>query len=171
MKLLLQSISLLLFLSTYSFANTIAINDDLTLLKKLVGKWRGSLEWSIDAKPEMLNLEYSIRSNGSALLEESNQGGVEMLTIFNDQNGTLQSTHYCGLMNKPIAYLKSNKNNELVFETDVQKSGLNKEEEAFVLSWKIGFIKGDENHFNYEYKVLNPDGSIVTRTALMEKVN
>jgi hypothetical protein len=73
-------------------------------------------------------------------------------------------------MNKPVAYLKSNKNNELVFETDIQKSGLNKEKEAFVISWKIGFIKGDENHFNYEYKVLNPDGSIVTRTALMKKV-
>ena len=168
MKLFLRSVLLLLFITTQAFA--FDSNEDLNQLKKLVGKWRGSLEWSIDAAPEILNLEYSVRSNGSALLEESNQGGVEMLTIFNNQNGTLQSTHYCGLMNKPIAYLKSNKNNELIFETDIQKSGLNKEEESFVISWKIGFIKGDDTHFNYEYKVLNPDGSIVTRTALMEKV-
>lgn len=168
MKLLFRSVTLsLLFLSQAFAYNS---NEDLNQLKKLVGKWRGTLEWSIDAEPEILNLEYSIRSNGSALLEESNQGGVEMLTIFNNQNGILQSTHYCALMNKPIAYIKSNKNNEFVFETDIQKSGLNKEKESFVISWKIGLIEGDENHFNYEYKVSNPDGSIVTRTAIMEKV-
>ena len=44
-----------------------------------------------ESKP--LNLEYSIRSNGSALVEESNEGGTEMMTIINLQNDKILSTH------------------------------------------------------------------------------
>ena len=168
MKLLIKSILFIFLISSNAFA--LDSNDDMDQLKKLVGKWKGTLEWSTGAEPETLNLEYSVRSNGSALLEESNQGGVEMLTIFNNQNGALQSTHYCGLMNKPISYLKSSSNNELLFETDIEKSGLDKTKESFVISWKIGFIDGDQNRFNYQYKVHTPDGTIITRTAVMEKV-
>ena len=73
-------------------------------------------------------------------------------------------------MNKPISYLKGSSNNELLFETDIQKSGLDKTKESFVISWTIGFIDGDPNKFNYQYKVHNPDGTIITRTAVMEKV-
>lgn len=155
-------------ITTNAFA--LGADDEFTKMKMLVGKWTGSLEWSIDAEPEMLNLEYSIRSNGSAILEESNQGGVEMLTIFNVQNKTLQSTHYCGLKNRPVSYLVSTNNGVMSFKTDIAKSGIDKTKESFVISWTIGFIEGEANKFNYQYKVLNPDGSIVTRNAVMQRV-
>ena len=99
---------------TNSFAYS--VDDDFKKMKNLVGKWTGTLEWSTGDQPETLNLEYSIRSNGSAILEESNQGGVEMLTIFNVQNEKLQSTHYCGLRNNPISYLQSNSNGAMIFK-------------------------------------------------------
>ena len=151
-----------------SYAST--VDDDFAKMKTLVGKWTGTLEWSTGDKPETLNLDYSIRSNGSAILEESNQGGVEMLTIFNVQNDKLQSTHYCGLRNKPVSYLVSSSNGVMKFKTDIEGSGIDISKESFVISWTIGLIEGEENKFNYEYKVHNPDGSVVTRTAVMQRM-
>ena len=90
------------------------------------------LEWSTGDQPETLNLEYSIRSNGSAILEESNQAGVEMLTIFNVQNDKLQSTHYCGLRNKPVSYLVSSSNGTMYFKTDIDGSGIDKSKESLL---------------------------------------
>lgn len=163
---------ILLFISiatgVSSYAST--IDDDFAKMKTLVGKWTGTLEWSTGDQPETLNLDYSIRSNGSAILEESNQAGVEMLTIFNVQNDKLQSTHYCGLRNKPVSYLVSSSDGIMYFKTDIDGSGIDKSKESFVISWTIGLIEGEKNKFNYEYKVHNPDGSIVTRTAVMQRV-
>ena len=83
---------------TSSFGNN--LSDDFEKLKSLEGKWQGTLERT-DGTSDNLVLNYSLTSNGSALLEESDTGGVEMLTIFNYQNEELLSTHYCALQNKP----------------------------------------------------------------------
>jgi hypothetical protein len=165
-KIILFIMSITIGVSSY--AST--VDDDFAKMKSLVGKWTGTLEWSTGDEPETLNLDYSIRSNGSAILEESNQGGVEMLTIFNVQNDKLQSTHYCGLRNKPVSYLVSSSSGIMSFKTDIDGSGIDKSKESFVISWAIGLIEGEKNKFNYEYKVHNPDGSIVTRTAVMKRV-
>lgn len=165
-KLILIFVSLLMVTNSFAYS----VDDDFKKMKNLVGKWTGTLEWSTGDQPETLNLEYSIRSNGSAILEESNQGGVEMLTIFNVQNEKLQSTHYCGLRNKPVSYLQSNSNGAMIFKTDIDKSGIDKSKESFVISWKISLDNDDKDKFYYEYKVHNPDGAIVTRTAVMKRV-
>ena len=78
--------------------------DDFAMLKTLEGKWIGTLERT-NGSSDSFNIEYSITSNGSALLEESFTGGVEMLTIFNLQNDELLLTHYCGLKNRPVSHL------------------------------------------------------------------
>ena len=74
-----KNISLLIFLIAFGLQ---AQNDETTFsqLKYLEGKWVGTIDYSNqDSKP--INLSYSIRSNGSALVEQSNEGGVEMMTI------------------------------------------------------------------------------------------
>ena len=84
----------LIFLLTMISALTInaTINsDDFDKLKRIEGKWMGMLERT-NGTSDMLYLEYSITSNGSALLEESNTGGIEMLTIFNNHNDKLLAT-------------------------------------------------------------------------------
>ena len=78
--------------------------NDFEELKKLEGKWAGTLERT-DGSSDELTLDYTVTSNGSALLEESDTGGTEMLSIFNFQNDQLLLTHYCGLQNKPIYFL------------------------------------------------------------------
>ena len=75
-------------------------------LMQLQGQWQGTLAKS-DGTSVILQLNYTSKSNGSALLEESSEDDVEMLNIFNVQEGTVVSTHYCGLMNKPVARLVS----------------------------------------------------------------
>ena len=98
-------------LAFLSFVFLNAQKDQQTFqdLKQLEGKWTGTLNLS-NGESKPINLEYSIRSNGSALLEESNEGGIEMMSIINIHKGKILSTHYCGAKNRPVAELKSNKN-------------------------------------------------------------
>ena len=151
---------------TSSFGNN--LSDDFEKLKSLEGKWQGTLERT-DGTSDNLVLNYSLTSNWSALLEESDTGGVEMLTIFNYQNEELLSTHYCALQNKPVSVLKSNTNGEYVFITDSERSGLSKDKEAFVTSWKINLMPEDSNKIQYQYTVTGPEGVVFVAKAVLTK--
>jgi len=148
-----------------TFAND--TKTEFEKLKTLEGKWVGTLERT-DGTSDFLNLEYSITSNGSALLEESNTGGIEMLSIFNTQNNQLLVTHYCGLQNKPVALLESENNGTYYFKTDHNRSGLDSSKEAFVGYWK--FVIVDDSTLQYEYNVIGPKGVAFTAKAEMKKV-
>ena len=50
----------------------LTIKTPFNQLKQLEGKWVGTINYS-NGKSKPINLQYSIRSNGSALLEESNE--------------------------------------------------------------------------------------------------
>tara|TARA_B100000768_G_C11216509_1_gene348470 strand:- start:450 stop:953 length:504 start_codon:yes stop_codon:yes gene_type:complete len=152
--------------ATFSFGST--LSEDFKKLKSLEGKWQGTLERT-DGTSDNLEITYSITSNGSALLEESNTGGVEMLSIFNFQNNELLLTHYCGLQNKPISVLKSNSSGEYVFITDSERSGLSKDKEAFVTSWKISLVPEDTNKIHYQYTVTGPEGEVFVAKAVLNK--
>ena len=151
--------------------NLYAINDpnDFEELKKLEGKWAGTLERS-SGTSDVFILDYSITSNGSALLEESNTGGVEMLTIFNFQNDELLLTHYCGLQNKPISKLTGSKKGILSFETDSKMSGLSLEKDTYVTSWEINLMPEDETKISYQYTVSGPEGVVFIATSELTKI-
>lgn len=153
--------------ATFSFGNNLP--EDFTKLKSLEGKWQGTLERT-DGTSDNLEISYSVTSNGSALLEESNTGGVEMLSIFNFQNNELLLTHYCALQNKPISVLKSNSSGEYVFITDSERSGLSTDEDAFVTSWKISLMPEDTNKIHYQYTVTGPKGEVFVAKAVLTKV-
>ena len=143
--------------------------NDFETLKQLEGKWVGTLERTNETTDSFI-LEFSISSNGSAILEESNTGGTEMLTIFNYQNDELLLTHYCGLMNKPVSKLTSNKNGKLIFKTDDEMSGLSLKKDKYVTSWEIDLVPDDENKIIYNYTVSGPDGVTTTASALMTRI-
>lgn len=164
MKNLISSL-LCLFLTAVSFANV--TETEFEKLKSLEGKWMGMLERT-DGTSDFLNVEYSITSNGSALLEESNTGGIEMLSIFNAQNNQLLVTHYCGLQNKPVAVLKSEENGAFYFTTDQDMSGLDSAKEAFVGYWKLVLV--DDETLQYEYNVIGPKGEAFTAKAELKRV-
>ena len=123
--------------------------NDFEELKKLEGKWVGTLERSNDTTDDF-TLEFSITSNGSAILEESNTGGTEMLTIFNNHNNELLLTHYCGLQNKPVSILETTNNGKFTFQTDSKRSGLSLENRN-----KVFFI-----HMNHTNMMLDPNSEL-----------
>ena len=151
---------------TSSFGNS--LSEDFEKLKSLQGKWQGTLERT-DGTSDSFELNYSVTSNGSALLEESDTGGIEMLTIFNVQNNELLSTHYCALQNKPVSVLKSATKGEFVFITDSKRSGLSTEKEAFVTSWKISLMPEDSNTIHYQYTVTGPEGVVFVATSVLKR--
>ena len=158
----------ILLLFTLVFAlNLSAANDpnEFEDLKKLEGKWVGTLERTNGTSDSFI-LDYSITSNGSALLEESNTGGVEMLTIFNFQNDELLLTHYCGLQNKPISKLSGSKKGVLSFETDSEMSGLSLEKDTYVTSWEINLMPEDDTKISYHYTVSGPNGVVFSASSV-----
>ena len=166
----MKKLILFLFTATLTVTSSFGNNfsEDFEKLKSLEGKWQGTLERT-DGTSDSFELNYSVTSNGSALLEESDTGGVEMLTIFNFQNNELLSTHYCGLQNKPVSVLKSSTKGEFVFITDSKRSGLSTEKEAFVTSWKISLMPEDSNTIHYQYTVTGPEGVVFVATSVMTR--
>ena len=158
-------------MTLFLITNTFAADDKETFkqLKQLEGKWVGTLKDS-NGGSQTLNISYSIKSNGSALLEESNEGGTEMMTIFNLHNDKILSTHYCGAMNRPVSELQDSNQGNINFITNQSKSGLDPNKEFFVGSWKFDLMPEDEDTFIYSYVILGTEGGDVTRTAEMKRV-
>ncbi len=158
-------------MTLFLITNTFAADDKETFkqLKQLEGKWVGTLKDS-NGGSQTLNISYSIKSNGSALLEESNEGGTEMMTIFNLHNDKILSTHYCGAMNRPVSELQESNQGNINFITNQSKSGLDPNKEFFVGSWKFDLMPEDEDPFIYSYVILGTEGGDVTRTAEMKRV-
>ena len=151
MKNVLTLIFLIIFTSISGQIDKKTFQD----LKQLEGKWIGILNLS-NGESKPINLEYSIRSNGSALVEESNEGGTEMMTIINLQNEEILSTHYCGAKNRPVAELKSNKNGIVKFITNHKRSGLDINKESFVGSWEFNIMPSNKDKFTYKYTSIGP---------------
>ena len=138
-------------------------------LMQLQGQWQGTLAKS-DGTSVNLQLNYTSKSNGSALLEESSEDDVEMLNIFNVQEGTVVSTHYCGLMNKPVARLVSSEGGVIKFKTDASESGLVEGKDEYVDTWSLSLMPEDANQFKYEYTVIRPDLTILSASAMVTRV-
>ena len=160
MKNIFTIVALLTFCFAISQDDRKAFQD----LKQLEGKWVGTLNLS-NGSSKSINLNYSIRSNGSALVEESNEGGVEMMTIINLQKDKILSTHYCGAMNRPVAELQSNENGVVKFLTNQTLSGLDEKKELFVGAWELNLLPDDSEKFIYKYTAVAPDGGF---TAVAE---
>ena len=144
-------------------------NETFSQLKSLEGKWVGTIEYS-NQDPKPMNLSYSIKSNGSARVEESNEGGIEMTTIFNVQKDKMLSTHYCGLQNRPVAELVSNQNGIVSLKTNQKLSNLDPTEDTFVGSWKFNLSPKTPDSFTYAYTVIGPEGEVFTAKAELSRV-
>lgn len=83
-------------------------------MTQLVGTWKGT---SNDRKgPQEAVVEYRLTSGGSALEEKLFAGTPhEMVSMYYEQNGQLQMTHYCMLGNHPHLTLKKASPKELRF--------------------------------------------------------
>ena len=169
MRQILMATTAASLLSLPSFAGDGMTEDAFAGLMQLQGQWQGTLDKS-DGTSVNLQLNYTSKSNGSALLEESSEDDVEMLNVFNVQEGTVVSTHYCGLMNKPVARLLSSEGGVIKFKTDASESGLVEGKDEYVDTWSLSLMPEDRNQFKYEYTVIRPDRTILTASAMVSRV-
>jgi len=148
-------------------------------LKKLEGEWTGTLRLTPGehlerlglSAEQSLTLNYSVRSGGTSLLEESSADGIEMVTVYNAQGNSLLSTHYCVLANRPVGTLDASVNGVLSFTTDADRSGLEKGRDEYVSSWRINLEPGNPNQFTYAYTVTKPDGSQWSARSVVSRAN
>ena len=138
-------------------------------MQNVLGKWEGTLVRS--AQEDIpITLEYKLISDGSALVEHSNENGVEMMTAFADQSGELLATHYCALGNQPKMSISGSTDSSISFTTDKKLSGLSASEESFVDTWTFSDLRKGSDRFTYTYTVSNPDKTIETNTAIMRRL-
>jgi hypothetical protein len=89
---------------------------DFDKVKKLEGHWEGTSKMGGD-KETAVNADYSITSNGSAILEKFATGTPhEMVSVYTSEGKNVTMTHYCAFGNHPKMKLKKADDNTLLFE-------------------------------------------------------
>ncbi len=137
-------------------------------MQNVIGKWEGTLVRS--AQEDIpITLEYKLISDGSALVEHSNEDGVEMMTAFADQSGELLATHYCALGNQPKMTVSDSTDSSVSFSTNRKLSGLDPANDSFVDTWTFSDLKKGAEQFTYTYTVLNSDSTVETNSAVMRR--
>jgi hypothetical protein len=84
-------------------------------IKSLAGHWEGtSTEADSKEAPQKAEADYRVTSGGSAVIETLFPGTPhEMVSVYHDQNGKLELTHYCMLGNHPNMQVKSASEKEI----------------------------------------------------------
>ena len=97
----------------------------LDQMKTLAGKWVGGTNHS-NGNEQPVTVEYKVTSGGSAVMETISPGtSHEMVSIYHDEGGKLEMTHYCMLGNHPTLELTSSDKMRFSFESSIQtKAGL-----------------------------------------------
>ena len=137
-------------------------------MQNILGKWEGTLIRS--AQEDIpISLEYKLISDGSAIVEHSNEDGIEMMTAFADQSGELLATHYCALGNQPKLTVSKSTDTSVSFSTDRKLSGLDPSQDSFVDTWTFSDLKKGTDQFTYTYTVLNSDKTVEKNSAVMRR--
>jgi hypothetical protein len=88
---------------------------ELERLKSLAGTWEGKTPMAKE-KDAMTTIQYKVTGGGSAVEETIMPGTpMEMTTVYYDEAGKLQLTHYCSLGNHPSMKLMKTEPTKLEF--------------------------------------------------------
>ena len=156
MKKLLLTLSLLLISNSYVFPS--AEHDlkpyvgsaEFERLKALTGVWKGA-SFEDDGTKLDANVEYSVTSNGSVVVEKLFTGTPhEMISVYHDKNGKLSMTHYCAIGNQPEMDLVSSNEKEMKFDFSSSNS-IDPSKENHMHSLTLGFDGNDKLVQNWKY--------------------
>ena len=143
-------------------------SDAFKQLQGVIGKWKGKFTRG-DGTVVNCESEFSLISNGSAIVERSVEDGTEMFTMYHDKNGQLTVTHYCALGNAPSFTLTKKDKHTLSFAFD-PTCGLKAGKDKFVNSWVMNYDPKKPNKLQSYYKVIDTDKSIVSSTSNLTRV-
>jgi hypothetical protein len=84
-------------------ARAVDAASDFQRIRSLVGRWRGTVEWS-GARTDRgeMDATYSETGHGTAVVENLVSDGETIMTsVYHRDGPTLRMTHYCGVGNQP----------------------------------------------------------------------
>lgn len=117
----------------------------LNRMKELKGKWTSTTSM-FGKKNQKIYTEYSVVAGGSAVLERFMPGTPqEMVTMYYDNKGKLNLTHYCLMRNRPILKLAKETKESMTFEL-VKVEELKSKKDPHMGEVTLNFK--DKNHFS-----------------------
>lgn len=112
-------------------------------LKTLEGSWIGTVTEPGENETHPTQAVYEISSGSTALVEKLNAGTPhEMVSLYNDENGSLVMTHYCLMRNQPK--LKVVRADEKTVELEMTEANGVKMTDDHMHALKITFDGPDE---------------------------
>ncbi len=116
-------------------------------MKTLAGNWVGLMNMA--GKEMKIKVNYKVSSAGSSVVETTFPGSPrEMVTVYTDEKGKVNMTHYCALQNQPR--LRSKKSNKDFIEFDfVSGANLDVKKDAHMHHLTLKFKNKDsiEQHW------------------------
>ena len=136
-------------------------SSEFEQMKGLAGTWKGMHQFGDQEATEAV-VEYSVTSNGSAVVEKLFPGTPhEMISVYHDQGGKLSMTHYCGLGNRPEMSLTSSTPNEIKLDFS-GPADIDTAKDAHMHSLALTF-DGDKIIQNWTYY---KDGAVAGNTTI-----
>ena len=143
-------------------------SDAFKQLQGIIGKWKGKLTKDNDVVVS-IESEFSLTSNGSAIVERSFEDGSEVFTMYHDKNGQLTATHYCSLGNVPSFTLSKKDKYNLSFAFD-PLCGLKVGKDKFLNSLVWNYDPKKPNKLQSYSKLIDTDKSILSNTKKLTRV-
>jgi hypothetical protein len=125
-------------------------------LKGLAGHWKGKYQWSNNPLAKgIMNAEYSLTGNGTAVVEDLSEDGRKMMTSVYHMDGSgVRMTHFCAAGNQPRLLADSANSNTLSIEFRMLDiTNLSSPDAGHVYGLKMDFISG--NRLNLTYKFIS----------------
>jgi hypothetical protein len=114
----------------------VAHSREFDSMKALIGAWEGKAD--MGKGPETFKVTYELTSAGNAILERLFPGTPhEMMTVYYDDGGKLNMTHYCSLGNRPHMELVNSAGSSLEFVLSGKDPGLTSLKEKHMHSLRI----------------------------------
>ncbi len=151
------------FLYTYAeHAETDATGSkELEQMKSLAGQWNADFS-SMPGKT--LLVTYEVTSSGSAVIETLFKGEpFEMITIYNDDEGTLAMNHFCSLKNQPRMSLESASETALHFR---YSGGTNIDPDVDTHMHAMDLTIIDENTIEHEWALFKNGETAINQIKL-----
>lgn len=166
------SILTLIIFGSLSYAATEHTNDNkysknFNKMKSLQGNWKGIIN-SADKKMT-IKVNYKISSAGSSLVETYFVGEPhEMVTVYTDDKGKVNMTHYCSMKNQPSMKLQKSDKDTFKFNY-VSGTNMDVSKDAHMHNLVLKFI--NKNTIEQQWTQFK-DGEIAgTNTFKLSRVN
>jgi hypothetical protein len=137
-------------------------------LKTLIGDWEGTVQWSGERSDTgKMNATYSVAGNGTAIIENLINDGVNVMTsVYHVDGESLRMTHYCAAGNQPRLKASSYTQNPVVIKFEmVDITNLATPDVGHVSAAEL--ILQDQNHIVLSFTFVRKNKKSIERIDLL----